>query len=262
MKHSTLSRCSLFLCVIGLLLGFSPVARVGATASSALASGPTAGVTVEIISCPTTVQMGDAITVRWRITGGAAVSQTRVEWGLDSGHTWGNESYYSGAPGEYQHTFSAPFAARLYLGVMARVDGSEYRSEERVVDISYTCSFDDNHDPAHPAPITIGQTYTGCFGDSCEAYYTVNIPACSVMEVYATWAAVAPGSRGGGSIEVYDASGPDRYGLSRVQRCDGALWPYHHQRGLGHGHHGLDLGLPVQQRLHPARAHIVACAGE
>lgn len=177
-------------------------------AAQAAASAPTA-VTVTVLEYPSTVGIGQPITIRWQISGGTNVEQTRVQWALQSGYyEWDSETTYTGGPGVYEHTFSLAYAATVYFTIFARVDGANYYATENVLFVNCAESYEPNNSRAQARSVAIDQSYVACLTSTdIEDWYAVAVPSCSALEALAAPAQGPVGYGSGVVIELYNSAG-------------------------------------------------------
>ena len=93
-------------------------------------------VVVHAIDYPSAVTANSQLTVRWVIVGGTNVTHTNILWGSSPGSYDQFEQVYSGGPGEYTDSFTAPNSGFIYFVIRATVDGSDYYSSEFNIDVS------------------------------------------------------------------------------------------------------------------------------
>ena len=93
-------------------------------------------VVVHAVDYPSAVAANSQLTVRWVIVGGTDVTHTNIHWGSSPGSYDQFEQVYSGGPGEYTDTFTAPNSGPIYFIIRATVDGNDYYSSEFNINVS------------------------------------------------------------------------------------------------------------------------------
>lgn len=137
----------LLVLAVALLVGCASSAPAPTTTPTAPAVPSTPVVTtpmVDFVSVPDSVEIGKPIMVSWRVSGASSVAATSIKYGLKSQADVAAPVYTSMAPkvaftGDTSQQFDTSFVfgdkVTVYLRAYASIDGTDYWSAEKVVQV-------------------------------------------------------------------------------------------------------------------------------